>query len=322
MERKNQYDIMKGIGIILVIMCHAGLGGFAKEFIYSFHMPLFFFVSGCFFRNSELGKFLIKNIKQLLIPYLFFVICMITVKQVRSTDFLFSISSTFLNLDITNESDSFLYESIWFLVCLFEVRIVYWIVYNVFGKHYVAIIFVSAILFICGNCLHYFNVDLPFFIDTTLSVIVFYAAGDLFKKKGFENCIIPKWIIPIVIFVCFGICYFLRPDVEIKLNIYPCYLILVTLPMILALYYSSLFLSKFQGVFLVKFLQKAGVSSLCILGLHNQVFYLIGPHLFSIHTPPHAGILLIIILCIITICLVFIIEKFINKYLPFLLGKF
>lgn len=286
MERKNQYDIMKGIGIILVIMCHAGLGGFAKEFIYTFHMPLFFFVSGCFFRNIELGKFLMKNFKQLLIPYLFFVICMIVVKQIRSADFFSSISNTFLNLDITNESDPFLYESIWFLVALFEVRIVYWIINNVFGKHCIVNLFVSFILFLSGNVLHYFNIDIPLFLDTTLSVVIFYSAGDLFRNKGFDEYIIPKWIIPIIIFVCFALCYFIKPAVEIKLNIYPCYLIPVTLLMIMALYYTSLFLSKFQSDFIVNFFQKAGVSSLCILGFHNQLFYLIGPHLRSINTPP------------------------------------
>ena len=40
--RLNQFDILKGIGIILVMFGHAILGnGLIHNLIYGFHMPLF-----------------------------------------------------------------------------------------------------------------------------------------------------------------------------------------------------------------------------------------------------------------------------------------
>lgn len=68
---------MKTIGIYLIVLGHM----FPKPgtiFIYSFSVPLFFFISGFLFSRSEtFGSFLIKNIKSLIVPYLFInVICL------------------------------------------------------------------------------------------------------------------------------------------------------------------------------------------------------------------------------------------------------
>lgn len=82
-ERYEELDIMKGIGIILVYLGHSfNLCELEwnKEFeylygtIYSFHMPLFFFISGLLSNKDkklELKKFYIGKVKRLLIPYLF-----------------------------------------------------------------------------------------------------------------------------------------------------------------------------------------------------------------------------------------------------------
>jgi fucose 4-O-acetylase-like acetyltransferase len=52
-KRVAYIDIAKGIGIILVVMGHndfALISPFAHKLIYSFHMPMFFFMSGMFFK--------------------------------------------------------------------------------------------------------------------------------------------------------------------------------------------------------------------------------------------------------------------------------
>lgn len=49
-QRDITFDILKGIGILLVITCHffGWNHPFMSRFIRSFHMPLFFLVAGCF----------------------------------------------------------------------------------------------------------------------------------------------------------------------------------------------------------------------------------------------------------------------------------
>jgi len=59
-KRLDWIDIAKGIGIILVVLGHTlvpqvretGFAGFLWIFIYNFHMPLFFFLSGYLFEKG------------------------------------------------------------------------------------------------------------------------------------------------------------------------------------------------------------------------------------------------------------------------------
>ena len=47
-ERNITWDIVRGIGILLVLVGHSGCPIILKNFIYLFHMGLFLFVSGLF----------------------------------------------------------------------------------------------------------------------------------------------------------------------------------------------------------------------------------------------------------------------------------
>jgi fucose 4-O-acetylase-like acetyltransferase len=76
MSKRIEYiDIARGIGILLVVLGHndfALVSPFAYKVIYSFHMPLFFFLSG-YFINPSVGfwEFIKKRFNSLLKPYLF-----------------------------------------------------------------------------------------------------------------------------------------------------------------------------------------------------------------------------------------------------------
>jgi fucose 4-O-acetylase-like acetyltransferase len=73
-SRNATVDITKGIAIILVVLGHNWAvlqekGEFFRV-IYSFHLPLFFFLSGLFLKDSDrLGKFALSRADALLKPY-------------------------------------------------------------------------------------------------------------------------------------------------------------------------------------------------------------------------------------------------------------
>ena len=85
-KRLGWIDIAKGIGIMLVVLGHTIVPGLREKydvanflwtFIYSFHMPLFFFLSGYLFehglkRYADKKRFLLSKARKLLLPYLFF----------------------------------------------------------------------------------------------------------------------------------------------------------------------------------------------------------------------------------------------------------
>ncbi len=79
-ERVQWIDVAKGIGMILVVIGHTpGLTGWIYKTIYSFHMPLFFFLSGFVYREQpdslggRDGK-LVKDFRTLIVPYVLFVL--------------------------------------------------------------------------------------------------------------------------------------------------------------------------------------------------------------------------------------------------------
>ena len=72
-KRVGYVDIAKGIGIILVVMGHndfALISPFAHKLIYSFHMPMFFFMSGMFFKpDVPFRSFIRQRFHRLLKPF-------------------------------------------------------------------------------------------------------------------------------------------------------------------------------------------------------------------------------------------------------------
>lgn len=62
-EKEVKYDpsvsMAKGIAIILMVLGHIGFSDFGGRFIYMFHMPLFFILSGYCFKESYLNDFLL-----------------------------------------------------------------------------------------------------------------------------------------------------------------------------------------------------------------------------------------------------------------------
>lgn len=74
-KRIGYIDIAKGIGITLVVMGHNDfslISPFAHKLIYSFHMPMFFFMSGMFFKPVvSFWTFTRRRFDRVLRPFLF-----------------------------------------------------------------------------------------------------------------------------------------------------------------------------------------------------------------------------------------------------------
>src|SRR3978361_1656976 len=111
--RVNWVDYAKGLGIILVVMGHAMAG--AREahlpvnlslvnslytFIYSFHMPLFFALSGLFFEKSldryHEKKFIINKLQTILYPFVIWSIIQTTFEVMFSAQTNTGLSPTAL----------------------------------------------------------------------------------------------------------------------------------------------------------------------------------------------------------------------------------
>lgn len=71
-SRLTALDSLRGFGILLVVLGHASRSVGLVSWIFSFHMPLFFIISGMLFHERQFLDSFKKKATRLLIPYLFF----------------------------------------------------------------------------------------------------------------------------------------------------------------------------------------------------------------------------------------------------------
>ena len=124
-KRSELIDICKGIGILCVYYGHTAVGGtLPSRMIFSFHMPLFFMISGALFDIDKINNFkwlLIKVTRNLLIPYCFFEIIGYMARRDASLLWHRPVHEIVRLLHGTGYA-----ESTWFLMCLASVQIVAW----------------------------------------------------------------------------------------------------------------------------------------------------------------------------------------------------
>lgn len=137
-KRDRNLDIMKGIGILLVVFAHVFHN---SGIIYQFHMPLFFILSGAAMTYSSSRYSFKRKFKTLLVPYcIFSIICFVYWALIESKfrplhdDAIFG---DFLELNIMlqqllniftaiNCKPAFIYNIVlWFLPCLFMAELLY-----------------------------------------------------------------------------------------------------------------------------------------------------------------------------------------------------
>lgn len=129
--RQASFDIMKGIGIIAMIVGHITIPEVSR-YIYLWHMPLFFLISGYFFREKDMKECVISNAKSLLIPYFIAATLLaLFTSAIALTGHDVSAKNAILGIIVGAESiqDSIFSDyqvgAIWFLLALFWCRIAY-----------------------------------------------------------------------------------------------------------------------------------------------------------------------------------------------------
>lgn len=204
--RLEYLDIAKGIGVLLVVWSHAR-GPYAN-YMYQFHMPLFFLISGYLFNSQNtLGQFVIKKIKTLYIPFAFWNVFFILIRPLWG---VYDYTGRILILKIRNilltlDKDGYFLGATWFLGALFLVSICYKLIdyymADMKGKSIVlAILF--GIVALVG-----FTITLPYMFSRTFILSFFFALGRVvkdFKEQLGRYDTKKLFFFSIIIFVIIG----------------------------------------------------------------------------------------------------------------------
>lgn len=155
-------------------------------YIWQFHMPLFFFISGLLYIPKDSFKtFLIKRTKSLYIPYVIFFLITFAywvLIERKYRGFEIPISYELIGLPYgTYEGGHLFFNGVlWFLPCLYATEIIFYFIAKL--KDRIGIFAGIICSFAIGQFLLLNRVDyLPFGLNTAFNAILFYGIGYLLK---------------------------------------------------------------------------------------------------------------------------------------------
>ncbi|WP_427813656.1 acyltransferase family protein [Enterococcus sp. 22-H-5-01] len=332
-NRIRYIDYVKGLGILLVILGHIGYG---SDYIYIFHMPLFFFISGLLLSNLETKdaiQFLSSKIKGILVPYLVFsIISFIWWAMIERhlRDQSIPVMKALLNIFIPYVGASFIYNVVlWFLVAiLFSYFFVFFLV-KITNNHGFIMGLTSIFVFLLISQINepkIFELSIAFsggqLCMTAGYIIRKYKIGDL---KELENT---KNIYLLIGFLSglFGIWiahYFNHDAVNMMNNSYGNLLLFIlgAAAGIVLIFSLALILNRIN----LPVLSFLGINSLVIMAVHDPIKRIVIVVIAKLLRQENEVVrhemfpaLLILILVTIVSSVAAII---INKYFPFFLGK-
>lgn len=214
-NRVSWIDICKGIGILTVLYAHALNSESIRFFFYSFHIPLFFFLSGVVFHHKN-HESLIHSIKKavngILIPYFIFALIGYLIWMILNKFSGITLDSIITQIQRilygNGSSNEFFYNVVlWFLPCLFITRILFTFIVSLTQNRRVLflLILLSGIVGYLISIL-FPLIKLPFGFETALSAVVFFGLGYLWNSShGFLKKIIHPKAFKIFL-ISLGIC--------------------------------------------------------------------------------------------------------------------
>ena len=292
LHRSQNLDIIKGIGIILVVLGHSGCP--AKHFIYLCHMPIFFMASGYVLSSvysdslANVGTLFRKRLKSLWLPcFLFntiflllsgvFIKYNIYPENVKTAPSL--VSGIFFNVLMYMKGGP-LAGATWFLGTLFEVTIIYTFVDYILKRLHVK--FREIVNFIFGLTLFVVtfylieqNIRIHSIAEHIAGAYVVFAIGVLLKKLALNAIRLRYWILIFSVTLTVLLICNRYGSVDLSEGVYtaPWFYLLCAMSGWFLIYSVSVGVCKFSRLANATCL--VGRHTVCIIGLHFLAFKII-----------------------------------------------
>ena len=210
-KRIEYIDAAKGLAMILVVIGHCHWKGhLAGSLIYSFHMPLFFIISGFFLKQLTLRKSVVRSAVNYLRPYLITYCILLAISLVATSikgadlleDLWKCVKTAFYGGKCPGCKGHFI-GPMWFLLGLFWAVITYSFLRNRMREPYRAVC-VWVLLF--AAILSYKVWQLPLCLQSGMAAVVYIWIGDLIRthdllRKFGYGLRIPASVIATLLFI-------------------------------------------------------------------------------------------------------------------------
>lgn len=256
-NRIEWIDICKGLGMILVVLGHTGLSKISQvtyEWIYSFHMPLFYLLSGLCFNNDKYRKFNIyikRRLKTLILPFF----------TLNTVIFIWGYYTQIPNLSI-NKTDLFTgVSALYFVRVLFISEFWSFILRKLIPDKLLFLLSVIAISIIGHNLIQDNEHMIKFLLPDIATI--YYAIGNILseKLKSYKDTRIIYNSLAIIFSLFFSL-LFLHSDIDE---------IILAISGIITLIAISLTISHFKAT-ITNPLTYIGQNTLIILAFHPLIY--------------------------------------------------
>ncbi len=276
-ERVKWVDIAKFLGVFAIYLGHFGEAtGYAQSFVFEYHVALFFLLSGCmstYDTETNFGRFVVKKIKTIMVPYWLFCLMTIAVSMIGNNLDVATLGQMFLCVAQGTIRLSYFSGALWFLTCLFVMELIFKLFKYFKAKWFMLAI--CLILFVVAEKVidprpilmphWYYNLDSAFYY------IVYYAIGfiaypyiqKLFKMDTLQKRVV--FTVTGILSFAYAIIVFLGQDfVAPKLVAIPYIGIFVPIIKALILIWFNLTVAKLlEGI---KLFEKIGRNTLYLCG--------------------------------------------------------
>lgn len=319
-RRIDFIDLTKGLCIILVVMMHVG-GTFdgltTGRVLSSFTMPLYFFVSGLFFKSYEgFAGFLLRKTDKLLVPFLVFYLgaflLMYGISKALPGTFQLPVRWSELLLVFRGHELIRFNPPIWFLIALFNCNILFYIVHYLRDKHVPLMFAVTLLIGATGFWLGKERIELPFYIDVAMTALPFYFAGFwirrynffLYPHHRFDN------LIPVFVVLAVAAMYFMATPLGMRTNNYPGNIFQVYLAAFAGIFAIMLLCKELKSVPVVTYL---GRYSIITLGIHGPLLFFLRPMVSRFLAD---GWIQSVVLLLLTLCVCLLLTPVIIRLIP------
>lgn len=311
-NRIESLDLAKGLCISWVILEHSGVD-IPIPTIACAGMPLFFILSGFFYKEGRMKDFIVNKVNRILIPFIaFYLIGYIQVAILKYAFPNYSYEGSVFDAFTRRQ---FYNGPLWFLLALFWCNIIFCII-NHFFKNVILLGISSCLLAGLSAWGGHHNIFIPLMIDVGFTTLPFFYFGYLLKKYSIPSLNLGKYrkilslFFSVVIYIVtylfvrtFGESRCLLYNNFICGNVFSAYVIAAVLTI------SILLLCDFLGsIPIISYMGKYSLIALCTHYLIYQViFFICNSFSYTMTVGPIAFITYILTLVTIPICV---------KYLP------
>lgn len=333
-SRQYWADYTKAFAIWLMVICHFGLRPQSLvDIIYVFHMPVFFLISGYFDNGNPFSKKKLKmDFKKIMVPYFFFSACSFSICWIspyihpeiyHHGTLLQTFAKAFIGMFMMEDQVrpyAFMPTgALWFLVALFNIKIVFSILCLCWNKcKYVIPIMCIAVSFVV-------YLTVPFFsLDSAFIALPFYIIGYFLKRYNILEWPKKRWEMLLIS----GLCWVYTAIWGVRngnINIDGC-----VIGNHVILFYLNGIIGSLACIYLFRFvnfesrhLQSIGAGTLTILGTHgyiNKLMTIIAILWLGV-APSEIPIWYIILSSFIALYFGILVEKLLTKYYPSMIGK-